>query len=515
MRGRPLHPDPVVSPPALSAPQEWSAPLPRPAGPGIGAVSASGVGGAAQPSAVGEGLPHLMVDHAVAGQIKRQVSDKIAQARKTNPLMSPASQEQQARAWINEAVAFWADAAAAQRGVSPSPAEETALGQAVFDRLFRAGRLQPYLDDARVENIFINGHEDVWLDLSGGRREQVAPVADSEEELLELLRDLARNTEGQSERTISTASPFLPLRLRDGSRLQAITAPASPQTYVTIRRHRVQDAGLADMARLGTVDPVLAQFLSACVKAEKNLAICGPQAAGKTSLMRALLKEIPVEERFATIETEFELFAHTDGHHQQVVAMEARESNGERGPDGRAVGEITLMDLMYRALRMSLTRIVVGEVRGPEIVAMLQAMTNGAGGNLCTLHAKHPDVVFDRIAELYLLAQGNMSEQLAYRQIANGLDFIVFVSLVDETRTGGARHRFVSHVLEVTGMGEMGRPAVNQIFTPGVEFGEPRAVPRMHPACMDDLRRAGFPAHLLDAPQGGWERPLMLRVAAS
>ncbi|MGR3938464.1 CpaF family protein [Streptomyces sp. BRA346] len=468
------------------------------------------------PSAVlGDGVPQVVVDRQAVALVKDRIARQITEYRKTQPSVAVASVEQRARDWINAAVAEWSDAAAAERGVSPTPAEDAALARAVFDELFRAGRLQPHLDNDLVENIFINGPHEVWLDLAGGRRERVAPVADSEEELLELLRRLASADEGQSERTLTTASPMLALRLKDGSRLQAVTA-VSPRTYVTIRRHRVQEADLGDMVRLGAINPTLASFLSACVKAEKNVLIAGPQASGKTSLMRAMLKEIDPNQRFATIETEFELFAHTNGFHQQVVAMEARESNGERGPDGRLMGEITLLDLMYRALRMSLSRIVVGEVRGPEIVAMLQAMTNGQGGNLCTLHASDPSVVFDRIAELYLLAQGNMSDQLAYRQAANGLDFIVFVRMLDETQIGGQRHRFISHVLEVTGTGEYGRPATNAIFTPGEEFGEVRAVPRMYPACIADLRRVGFPDHLLSPSYDSWAgQPLSLKVGAA
>ena len=179
------------------------------------------------------------------------------------------------------------------------------------------------------------------------------------------------------------------------------------RTYVTIRRHRIKDADLAgQMERLGTVTPAVQEFLSACVRAERNIMVVGEQNSGKTSLLRALLKEIPADERFGTLETEFELWAHKNGYHQQVVPMEARESNGER-VDGRAAGEITLLELLQRALRMSLTRIVVGEVRGPEITALMEALTNGRGGNLCTMHASEPRVVFDRIAELYLLAQGN------------------------------------------------------------------------------------------------------------
>ncbi|MFJ3714116.1 CpaF family protein [Streptomyces sp. NPDC090053] len=503
MLGRPLHPDPSVRP----------APLARPNLGGSWPVQSSGhhQGSAAQTA--GAPVPAPAVDHAVARHIKTQVSKQLEALLKTNKTMSQDSQEQRCRSWINEAVALWSDATAAERGISPTAAEDAALSRAVFDLLFRAGRLQPYLDDPRVENILINGPSDVWLDFGQGQRERVAPVADSEEELLEMLRELGRSGE-QSEQNISTAQPMLARRLADSSRLQAITA-VSPKTYVTIRRHRVQHADLNDMIALGAVDSTLAAFLSACVKAEKNVMIAGKQAVGKTSLLRALLKEFPAEERFATIETEFELFAHTNGYHQQVVALETRESNGEMGMDGRGAGEITLLDLMPPALRMSLERIVVGEVRGAEVVAMMQALTNGKGGNLCTIHARRPDIIFDRIAELYVLAQSNLSEQLAYRQIANGIDFIVYVDMVDETKIGGSRHRFVTHVLEVTGMGESGRPATNEVFAPAPQFGEPRAVPRMHPACLDDLRRVGFPAALLDERSGTWQAPLKLKVTAS
>ncbi|MGW5342909.1 CpaF family protein [Streptomyces sp. NPDC004050] len=455
--------------------------------------------------------PASRVDYGAVRLIKREVGERLTELLRTRPGMSLAAQEQQGRHLINEQVAVWSDAEAIKRGASTAPAEDAAIAQAVFDLQFRAGRLQQHLDNQAVENIFINGFADVWLDFTDGRRVQVAPVADSDEELRELLRDLARRTTGQSERSLSTADPFLALRLADGSRLQAVI-DVTPGTYVTIRRHSMRHADLPELVGRGMLDTTLEQFLRACIRAEKNVMIVGGQAAGKTTLLRALLREIDPDERFATLETEYELFAHENGHHRQVVPMEARESNGEVVA-GAAAGEITLMDLMYRALRMTLTRIVVGEVRGPEIVAMLQAMTNGAGGNLCTLHAIHPSVVFDRIAELYLLAQANMSESLAYRQAANGLHFIVFVSSVDETKIGGHRHRFVSHVLEVTGIGEGGRPETNTIFGPRPEWNEPRAMPLMHPRCMPGLRRAGFDAALLNNPSGTWGAPLPLLVS--
>ncbi|MGW7641745.1 CpaF family protein [Streptomyces decoyicus] len=516
MRGKPLHPlnGPSANWPAAAAlpPSAQSRPVAHGA-PAAPPASSVAPGAAASSKVLGTG-PQAAVDYRVVGEIKRQVARQLhewQQLRAQGPV-NRATLEQRSRGWISEAVAVWSEAAAV-RGTSPTPAEDAALAEAVFNTLHRAGRLQPLLDREDVEDILINGHDEVWVDRGDQRLVRAAPVADSEEELLELLRDLARNSgAGQAERSISTASPFLALRLPDGSRLQAVTGVSGERTYVAIRRHGVSDADLHDMVRLGTLSEPLRALLAAAVDAQKDVMIVGPQRAGKTSLMRAMLRHLPPDERFATVETEFELWCHTNGYHQQVVPMEARESNGERGPDGRPAGEITMLDLMFRALRMSLSRIVVGEVRGPEVTAMMQAMTNGQGGNLCTLHATSPQAVFDRLCELYLEAGDNRSEQLAYRQAANGLDFVVFVSLLDETRIGGRRHRYVSHVLEVCGMGENGRPATNVIFEPGAEVGEVRAVPRRYPACIDDLRRVGFDAHLLDWPHQTWLAPLELKV---
>lgn len=497
MRGRALHDAPAVPPG-------------EPAGPGKRPTVAAA--GAARPRAVGRMGPHeAVVDLAAAEEIRRRVGDRLKQALADDPQMDPATREQRGRGWINDELAVWYQQQAVRRGAPPSAAEEAALAKTVFDLLFRAGRLQPLLEDDRIETIFINGCDQVWADVGDGRLEPRPPVADSDAELLELLRHLARTSgEGQTERTLSHARPFLALRLPDGSRLQAITS-VSARPYVTIRRHRHQRADLDTMVRLGAIDTTLRAFLSAAVKAGKNIMVAGPQAAGKTTLLRALLREYDRDERFAVVETEGELIDPTDDYFRQALTLEARESNGERGPDGRPAGEITLLDLLYPALRMSLSRVVVGEVRGPEVVAMMQALTSGQGGNLCTIHALSPYVVFDRIAELYAGA-GVLSEDLAYRQIANGLDFVVYVQLVDERPIGGARHRFVSHVLEVTGRGEDGRPATNTIFAPRPEAGEVRAVPHMHPSCLPDLLRAGLPPHALDQPYGAWGERLPLLV---
>ncbi|MEZ0067165.1 pilus assembly protein CpaF [Streptacidiphilus sp. MAP12-20] len=466
-----------------------------------------------------------LVDPKVARELKRQVAADLHEQLSAQDGVTAgagvdaANQRQRGRALIEEAVARWSDAHAGAHGLAPTREQDRALAEVVFDLLFRAGRLQPYLDDPEIENILINGCDDVWISKANQPLCQVPPVADSDAELIELLQDLARR-HGGGERSLSTSSPMLALRLEGGMRLQAMTG-VTPRPYVAIRRHRVANATLGDLVALGTVDSTMAAFLAAAIRARKNVMITGTQGVGKTSLLRAMAGEIPPDERVGTLESEFELWLHTLGHLRQVVPMEAREGNGER-VDGRAAGELSIGELIPAALRMTLSRIIVGEVRSSEVVPMLRVMTNGEGGSMCTLHARTPHMVVDRIAELCLEYGAQMTDLLAYRLTANALDFIVHVTMIDETGIGGKRHRFVSHVLEVTGLGEQGRPALNTVFGPrkgGVDgqgrqiWSEPRGVPQTPPACLDDLRRAGFDAGLLRNPYGTWSAPLSLRVS--
>jgi len=448
------------------------------------------------------------VDYAAVRQVRKLVADELHEQSAGD---SPGDQEtrrQRGRAVIESVVARWSDVYAQTHGLSPTREMDRALADAVFDLMFRAGRLQPYLDDELVEDIYINGCDNVSVLRVNEPLRQVPPVADSDEELVELLQDLARR-HGGGERSLSTSSPNLAMRLDGGMRVQVMTG-VTPRPFVTIRRHRVASATLGDMVRLGSIDSTLAAFLAASVRARKHILVTGVQRAGKTSLLRALAAEIPADERVATMESEYELWLHTLGHLRQVVPIEERQGNGER-IDGRPSGELTLTELMPAALRMSLSRIIVGEVRSREVMPMLQAMTNGVGG-MATLHAQTPYMVPDRIAQLCAEYGSNINDGLAYRLLANGVHLIVHVALIDETPIGGRIHRYVSHVLELTGIGENGRPSVNTVFGPHHSGAEPRAVPSTPPACLDDLRRVGFDPALLDNPYGTWGRPLDLRV---
>lgn len=381
--------------------------------------------------------------------------------------------------------------------------DQRAVTAAVLAALFGLGRLQPLVDDPAVENIEVDGCDTVWLSYSDGRDVPGPAVAASDAELVEMIQLLAARS-GGAERSFTPAHPALHLRLPDGSRLAAV-AWLTPRPHVVIRRHRVTDVDLDDLVRLGTLDTVLASFLRAAVRAGRNIVVTGLQNAGKTTLVRALANEFDPMERFATIEKEYELHLHDlPERHPRLVAMEAREGTAEVDAHGAHAGEITLAQLVTDALRMNLRRIIVGEVRGPEIIPMLEAMSTG-DGSMCTLHARTADHAIDRIVTLCLISGLQIAEAFAYRLLAGAVDLVVHITLRDDSADGGAKHRFVSTVLEIGALGESHRPVTTTVFSPGVDG---RAVPTHRPDCLPALIRAGFDPSLFERRSGTWAHPL-------
>ncbi|GAA4898792.1 CpaF family protein [Streptomonospora salina] len=394
----------------------------------------------------------------------------------------PEHRRERGRALIQEEVRAWAHKRVLA-GHPPDAELEGRLQKRVFDAVFGMGRLQQLLEQPEVENIEINGADQVWLRTRGGDLLRGEPVADSDQELVEELRYIA----SQAGRSLSTAHPRLHMELPDGSRLAAVIE-TTRRPHAVIRRHLVQDITLSELARSGTLSDSLHAFLVCAVRARRNIIVTGAQNAGKTTLVRALAAEIPATERFATAEQEYELHLDRLDRHPHIVAMQAREGGSEYGPDGRPAGEVALVDIVRDALRMNLSRIVVGEVRGPEVVPMLDAMTTGDGGSLCTLHARSATDAVERL--VVLCGRYGINPDIAYRVIAGAVDLVVHVDLVDDTWRGGTRGRIVGGVVEVAGVGENGRPAITDVYRPGADGrAQPSGVP---PTCMPDLQRVGF-----------------------
>ncbi|MBW0088755.1 CpaF family protein [Pseudonocardia sp. KRD-184] len=381
---------------------------------------------------------------------------------------------------------------------------EVAVLRAVENTVWGLGRLQQLLDLHDVEDIHIVGADRPMLRMADGSLRRAAePIADSDDDLIQQLQFIAAH-HGASERAFSPAQPCLNLQLPDGSRLAAMR-DVVPHPVVTIRRHRLLDVGLSDMVRLGTLTEHAARFLAALVGARCSLLVTGAPACGKTTLVRALAKEIPAGERIATLETEYELALHRlPGASPLLVALETRPGSTEiDAATGQRAGEITLSELLHQTLRMSVTRVIVGEVRGAEALPMLEAMNAGMPGSMCTLHAGSAADAIERLVTAALKAAGQgWSDTFVTRLAAQGIDYVVHMRHTAHPGSEG-RRRFVAEIAEVTDVNENGKVAMNRIFAEDPESGDPRAAFRMAPQIRWPFHEAGIDIGFLTGEHRG------------
>lgn len=370
--------------------------------------------------------------------------------------------------------------------------EEDALAQAVQDALFGLGALQRLLDDDAIENIDAMGADNVWVRYADGSREHVEPIASDDAELEALVRTAAARL-GVSERRFDLGSPRLSLQLPDGSRLFAVMgATVAARPCLSVRRHRHLKVSPEDLVGLGTMDLALREFCAAAVRGRLNLIICGGTGVGKTTMLRALAADIGPAERLITIEDSFELSLDRYPElHPNVVALQTREPNVE------GEGEVPLAELVRWALRMSPDRVIVGEVRGEEVLPMLNAMSQGNDGSMCTLHANSSRGAFGKLAAYAIQAPERLPLEATNLLVANALDFVVFLAQDADGR------RFVSSVREVV---DAEGPLVvsNEVFRPGPGGLAVPGAP-LRAETVERLEAAGLDLGLLERPEGWWE----------
>ena len=432
------------------------------------------------------------VDHGAVKRLRGEVGDRLAEQRRLDaaagiPPMSGEDERQFARALISQVLEEFARGEITAGRAPFNAQEEEELAEAIHAALFGVGRLQPLLEDQQIENIDINGCDRVFIGYADGREVIGDPVAESDEELVELIQILAAYS-GLSSRPFDTANPQLDLRLPDGSRLSAVM-DVTLRPAISIRRSRMGKVFLADLVGNGTMSPEVGSFLAAAVAARKNIMIAGATNAGKTTLLRALANQIPPDERLITVERALELgLDHFPELHPNVVAFE------ERLPNMEGQGAITMAELVRRSLRMNPSRVIVGEVLGDEIVTMLNAMTQGNDGSLSTIHSNSSLEVFNRISTYAIQAQERLPVEATHMLIAGAIDFVVFIEKRNEYTRGGRLRRFVNSVREVTGVD--GRVLSSEVFAPGPDGQAVRHAPV---SCMDQLMQYGY-----DPATGGW-----------
>jgi Flp pilus assembly CpaF family ATPase len=427
-----------------------------------------------------------MIDHELVRQLRLQVADRLNDQRRRDQMsgvapMSAEDEREYSRSLIIQILEDYARLEIADGRTPPTPDEEAGLASAIHSALFGVGRLQPLLDDPEVENIDINGCDTVFVQYGDGREERHPSVADSDEELVELIQVLAAHT-GLSSRAFDSANPQLDLRLPDGSRLSAVMNVCA-RPSVSIRKARLGKVFIDDLVGNGTLSPELANFLKAAVAARKNIMIAGSTNAGKTTLLRALANEIPDWERIITVERALELgLGEFEDLHPNVVAFE------ERLPNSEGLGGVNMAELVRRSLRMNPSRVIVGEVLGDEIVTMLNAMSQGNDGSLSTIHANSSLEVFNRISTYAIQSQERLPIEATQVLIAGALDFVVFVRKRNDYSTGGGLVRVVESVREVVGFDE--RVLSSEVFKPDPSSGA--AVPHAPIQCIDDLEEHGY-----------------------
>jgi len=375
------------------------------------------------------------------------------------------------------------------QGRDLSEGDEEELTVRIRSHLFGQGELDRLVLDDSIENVFGNAWDDVWVRRADGSNERIPPFVANEEALNDLIRHTAARGE-RSERRFDRAQPSVSFPLADGSRFTAVR-DLSGRTAFALRRHRQTDVDLDQLYRLGTIGRCLVALLAAAVRARFNLLIVGGTDAGKTTLLRALINAIDPEERLITVEDtlELQLSKHRE-RHRNLLELECREQNIE------GYGEVTMRYLTRLALRLSPDRLIVGESRGPEILDMFQAMSQGNDGSMGTLHARSSVDAFVQITRYALKAPEHLTPEAVAVDIAASLDWVLHIHKLRDGR------RVVSSLREITGY-DGAQVLSNEVFAPD-EQG--RAVFRtpLQDRSLDRLVDAGFDAALLELPGGGW-----------
>ena len=339
--------------------------------------------------------------------------------------------------------------------------------KAILDTVAGYGPLQRYFDDPKVEEIWVNSPDRVFI-ARGGQAELTTTILTSDE-----VRDLVERMLRSSGRRVDLSSPFVDATLPDGSRLHVVIPDITrDHWHVNIRKFVVRADRLDDLVRLGTLTPAAATFLDAAVVSGLNILVAGGTQAGKTTLLGCLAAAIPPRERVVTCEEVFELKIPL----RDVAGMQCRQ------PSLEGTGAVPLSRLVTEALRMRPSRIIVGEVRQAESLDLLIALNSGLPG-MCTLHANSAREAITKMCTLPLLAGENVSPRFVVPTVASSVDLVVHIAME------GDGTRRVREIVAVPGRVEGDVVEVADLFT--TKGGVLRRADGFPPH-VDRFERAGF-----------------------
>jgi pilus assembly protein CpaF len=389
---------------------------------------------------------------------------------------------------LDAALQSYGQAAIASGMASLGAAARAEVSRRVRDALLALGPLQPLVDDPFIENIDLVG-EQVWVQYTDGRRAQLPALFASDHDLEEWVRQVALRSGGE-ERRFDRGSPSVSVQLPGGARLFAVMAVAA-RPSVSIRRFSTERWDLKQLVTdKRTISPAMGDLFAALVRARRNIVISGGTNTGKTTFLGVLAGEIPTFERIVTVEDAYELRLHEDPRHPNTPALQARSANVE------GAGAVELAELVRWGLRMNPDRVIVGEVRGPEVIPMCNAMSQGNDGSLCTIHASSSEQAFIRMATYAAQGPQPLGFEATAMLVGGAVHFVIHLAWAPDGR------RVVSSVREVTGFDGQ-RVTSNEVYRPGPDRRGRHVVP-LRDETLHALVAVGFNPAVLDADREGW-----------
>jgi pilus assembly protein CpaF len=316
--------------------------------------------------------------------------------------------------------------------IALSTADLSVLIASIQNEVMGLGPIEPLMADPSVSDILVNGAHAVYVERHG-MLEKTPVVFGDDDHVYRIIERIVSRVG----RRIDESSPMVDARLPDGSRVNAIIPPlALDGPILSIRRFSASPLGVKELVKLGTITEEIAAVLQALVKAKINFLISGGTGSGKTTLLNMMSAFVPANERIVTIEDAAELRL----QQPHVVRLETRPANVE----GR--GEVSQRALVRNSLRMRPDRIVIGEVRGPEVLDMLQAMNTGHEGSMTTIHANSPRDALSRLENMVGLTGLSIGLKPLRQQIASAISVVIQIA-----RLADGKRKLIS-LQEITGM---------------------------------------------------------------
>jgi pilus assembly protein CpaF len=267
------------------------------------------------------------------------------------------------------------------------------------------------LSNPSITDILVNGYKEVWIDQGQGLEKTKLTFLNEES-----VRSLAQRLALSTGRRLDQSQPYVDAQLSKTIRLHAVLSPiANPGTVISLRIHRPQIMSLTELVMNKTVTTSQKDFLTELIKNQKSFVICGGTGSGKTTLLNSLLSELNKNQRIVIIEDSREL----NPQHPHVVSLEGRPANIE------GMGLITMKDLIKQSLRMRADRLIIGEVRGAEVIDWLSALNTGHSGSAGTIHANSIHEVIIRFESLGLMA--GLSKEAIQSQLRTALDHVIHI----------------------------------------------------------------------------------------